>query len=465
MNTVTSRKGGRMTGFFLHPNSKEEIIDSYDEDIIVTNHAGIIVKASQISGRYYGIRAEDLLGKSVYDLEKRGIFSPAITPLVLLQKKKVVVIQATPSGRKALITGVPFFNESGEVEFVLSYSYEVAELLVIQEYMKELENEMSLAKEELSLLRKENLTIDGLTMENRTTRIAYETARNAAALDVSVIFYGEQGTGKTTMAKFIHNESKRKNGPFIEIDCETMPEAMFERELFGGEFEQRVTGLLTLAHEGTLYLKGIDKLSVHLQGKVANVLKERRFTPINATTFFPLDVRLISSAENALTESIAVKKFHQDLYYMLHIVPIHLKPLRERKEDLSALISIYLSQFSIAHTTTKKLSDDVFNQLLLLDWHGNHGELKNVIERLVVQSTSPIITAKDLPPEYRKKTDDDLSIIHLEGRTLPSILDDVEMKVLRDAQERYRTTTEIAKFLGISQPSVVRKLKKYTDIE
>ena len=91
-----------------------------------------------------------------------------------------------------------------------------------------------------------------LTIENRTTRIAYETARNAAALDVSVILYGEQGTGKTTMAKFIHNESKRKNGPFIEIDCETMPEAMFERELFGGEFEQKVTGLLTLAHEGTL---------------------------------------------------------------------------------------------------------------------------------------------------------------------------------------------------------------------
>ena len=96
---------------------------------------------------------------------------------------------------------MPFFNEAGEVEFVLSYSYEVAELLVIQEYMKELGKEMSLAKEELSLLRKENLTIDGLTIENRTTRIAYETARNAAALDVSVILYGEQGTGKTTMAK------------------------------------------------------------------------------------------------------------------------------------------------------------------------------------------------------------------------------------------------------------------------
>ena len=366
MNTVTFRKGGRMTGFFLHPNSKEEIIDSYDEDIIVTNHAGIIVKASQISGRYYGIRAEELLGKSVYELEKGGIFSPAITPLVLLQKKKVVVIQATPSGRKALITGMPFFNESGEVEFVLSYSYEVAELLVIQEYMKELENEMSLAKEELSLLRKENLTIDGLTIENRTTRIAYETARMRQHSMFLSSFTGNKEPEKRqwqssfitkasgTMDPSLKSTAKQCLKRCLNVNCSV-------------ETEQRETGLLTLANGGTLYLKGIDKLSVRLQGKVANVLKERKYTPINVATAFPLDVRLISSAENALTEAVSDKTFHQDLYYMLHIVPIHLKPLRDRKEDLSALISIYLSQFSITHTTTKKLSDDVFNQLLLLD--------------------------------------------------------------------------------------------------
>ncbi|WP_255452136.1 sigma 54-interacting transcriptional regulator [Sporosarcina sp. ANT_H38] len=385
--------------------------------------------------------------------------------MVLLQKKKVVIIQATPSGRKALITGMPFFNEFGEVEFVLSYSYEVAELLVIQEYMKELEYEMSLAKEELSLLRKENLIIEGLTIENRSTRVAFETARNAATLDVPVVLYGESGTGKSTMAKVIHNESTRKDGPYIEIDCETTPEAMFERELFGGEFEDKETGLLTLSRGGSLYLKGIDKLSLHLQGKLAKVLKERKYTPTNTETALPLETRLISSSESTLTEAVSEKTFHQDLYYMLHIVPIHLKPLRERKEDLSALITNYLNRYSTAYNTAKKLSDDLFKQLLLLQWDGNISELKNVMERLVVQSPSNIIIIKDLPPEYRKEISEDLSIIHLEGRTLPSILEDVEMKVLRDAQERYRTTTEIAKFLGISQPSVVRKLKKYTDIE
>lgn len=454
-----------MTGLFLHPNSKEEVIDSYEEDIILTNQAGMIVKASHISGRHYGIQAGELLGKSVYELEKKGIFSPAITPLVIQQKKKVVVIQTTTTGQKVLITGMPFFNEAGEVEYVLSYSYEVSELLVIQEYMKELEQEMLLAKDELSLLRKEKLTIDGLTMESRSTRVAYETARNAATLDVSVILYGEQGTGKSTMAKVIHKESLRKEGPFIEIDLETLPEAMVERELFGGTFEQKETGLVTLAHRGTLYLKGIDKLPLHLQGKLTHVLKERKYTPSGAESALPLDVRLISSSETPLAEAVTNGTFHQDLYYLLHIVPIHLHPLRERKEDVRALISTYLEKFSAHYRTVKQLADDVYMYLLQMKWPGNHGELVHVMERLVVQSASTIITIHDLPPEYRQDTEDDLSMLQLEGQSLPHILESVEMKVLRNAQQRYRTTTEIAKVLGISQPSVVRKLKKYSELE
>ncbi len=454
-----------MTGLFLHPNSKEEVIDSYEEDIILTNQAGIIVKASHISGRQYDIPAEELLGQSVYDLEKKGIFSPAITPLVLQQKKKVVVIQTTTTGHKVLITGMPFFNEAGDVEYVLSYSYEVSELLVIQAYMKELEQEMLLAKDELSLLRKEKLEIDGLTIENRSTRVAYETARNAAPLDVSIVVTGEQGTGKSTMAKVIHKESGRKNGPFIEIDFETMPEAMFERELFGSEFDQTETGLLTLAHGGTLYLNGVDKLPLHLQGKLTQILKERKYTPLGTEISLPLDVRLISSSETTLAEAVSEKAFHRDLYYLLNIVPIHLQPLRDRKEDVRALISTYLEQFSADYQTVKKLSDDVYFHLCQLDWPGNHGELINVMERLVVLSASTVITIQDLPPEYRKETGEDLSMFQLEGQSLTHILESVEMKVLRDAQLRYKTTTEMAKVLGISQPSVVRKLKKYAHIE
>lgn len=449
-----------MTGFYLHPNSNQEIIDTTEEDIIVTNHQGIIIKASSISGRHYDIAAAKLLGKSVYDLEFEGIFSPAVTPLVLKQKKKVVVVQTTPAGQKVLITGIPFFNEAREIEFVISYSYEVSELLIIQNYLSELEHEMKLVKEEISLLRKEQLEIEGLIIENRSTRRAYNSAQKAAALDVSVVIYGEHGTGKTTMAKYIHKESRRSNGPFITIDCETIPEALFEQKLVGITDEK--IGLLTLANGGTLFLKGIDKLSPHLQAMLAQILHKKKYCPLYAADELSLDVRVVSASEIQLNE---LTSFQKDLYYILHIVPIELKPLRERKQDLSYLISTHLHHFSLKHKLERTLRDDVYNHLLDLEWPGNHYELMNVIERLVIQSTSAIITMEDLPAEYRPYTEQGQYNVELEGSSLPTILERVEKEVLINAQERYRTTTEIAKFLGISQPTVVRKLQKYTELK
>lgn len=447
-----------MTGLYLHPNTKKEIIDTTEEDIIVTNHLGIIIKASKISGRHYGIDAIDLLGRSVYELERDNIFSPAISPLVLKQKKKVVVVQTTPEGQKVLITGIPIFNEVGEIEFIISYSYEISDLLIIQDYLKELEYEMLIAKEELTLLRKENLIFDGLVIENRSTRQAYESAHKAAPVDVSVIIYGEYSSGKSTMAKFIHAESKRSAGPFIEIDCETIPDALFEQKLFGIDNEK--AGLLALSNGGTLFLKGIDKLSPVLQGKLAQVLKEKLYCSMHSNEQLPIDVRVISSSETKLIE---LPSFQKDLYYLLHIVPIELRALRERKQDLSALILMYIHRFSKKYSVERKLSDEVYSHLLHLEWTGNHYELINVIERLVVQSTSTIIKMADLPSEYRTETTNEQYNIGLEGGSLPSILDSVEKKVLINAQKRYRTTTEMAKALGISQPTVVRKLQKYTE--
>jgi transcriptional regulator with PAS, ATPase and Fis domain len=445
-----------MTGFYLHPNSEQEIIDTSEEDIIVTNHKGIIVKASKISGKHYGIDPIQLLGRSVYELEKEGVFSPAITPLVLKKQKKIVLVQTTPDGRKVLITGIPLFNELNEIEYVISYSYEVSELLIIQDYLKELKHEMKMAKEELTLLRKKNLKIDGLVIENRSTRRAYESAGKAAPLDVSVVIYGEHGTGKTTLAKNIHSESVRNKASFIIVDCETIPEALFEQKLLGVNNEK--IGMLSLAHKGTLFLKGIDKLAPHLQSILARILQEKKYSSLYATETRPLDVRVISSSEIQLNE---IPSFQKDLYYMLHVVPIELKPLRERKQDLSRLIPIYLQQFSLKHRKECSLRDDVYNHLLDLYWLDNHHELMNVIERMVVQSTTAMITMDDLPMEYRLPMEQGRYNVELEGSSLPIILERVEKEVLFNAQERYRTTTEIAKYLGISQPTVVRKLQKY----
>lgn len=459
-----------MAQFHLTPNSVQEVLESHDEDVIVTNHEGIIVKATRISGDRYGIEAEDLIGKSVYDLEKKGIFSPAITPLVLKEKKKVVRIQKTKSGAKILITGMPFFNYQGEVDYVISYSYDVSELLVIQDYMKEIDYEMSKAQEEVQYLRRQLFTKKEFIIKSKSTTEAFKTAHRIASLDVSVVLYGEQGTGKTTIAKEIHKDSKRSNGAFMEVDCATIPESLLLSELVGEEENGKGThtGLLAIAEGGTLFFKNIDRMTLYLQTKLLKILKERRFQPLGSDSYYSMNVRFISSTETNLQSSVDNQSFLNELYYLLNIVPIHLLPIRERIEDVSALIYHFLQVFCNKYHTEKMLTDRVFAQLLQFEWKGNIQELRYVMERLVVQSEGENIDIQALPHEYRLQ-EDELQEFNFEGETLPHILEQVEMQVINRAKNRYRTTTEMAKILGISQPSVVRKLKKYknanTEIE
>ncbi len=455
-----------MAQFHLTPNSVQEVLETHDEDVIVTNHEGIIMKATRISGQRYGIEAEDLIGKSVYELEKEGVFSPAITPLVLKEKKKVVRIQDTKSGSKILITGMPFFNFNGDVDYVISYSYDVSELLVIQDYMKEIDYAISKAQEEVQYLRRQMFTKKDFVMRSKRTQEAFTTAHRVAGLDVSVVVSGEQGTGKTTLAKEIHKESTRSNGPFIELDCATVPESLLLKELVGEQAVEQpvVLGLLGIAEGGTLFLKNIDRLALHLQTKLVKILKEERFQPFGSDVYRSLNARLISSTESNLQEAVTQRTFLSELYYLLNIVPIQLNPLRERIEDVSALISYFLQTFTVKYKTKKMITDEVFAQLLQLEWKGNIQELRHVVERMVVHSEGEVIGVHDLPLEYRI-SDDEFSEFNFEGETLPDILEQVEMQVIWRAKKRYRTTTEMAKILGISQPSVVRKLKKYTQTE
>lgn len=406
-------RGNTMNALYLLPNAEQEVIDSYDEDIMVTNRDGIIIKATHISGQQYGLAAKELLGQSVYELEAKGIFAPAITPPVLKQKKKVVLVQKTSTDRKVLITGIPLFNDKHEVEFVVSYSYDVSELLVLQDYLQELEGEISRVKGELTLLREKSLSFDGIISESRSMKQIMKTITKIAPLQVPVILQGENGVGKSTLAKLIHKQSTFRDGPFIEVNCATIPEAILEYELMGNlssEASSKV-GYMQMARSGTLYLQGVDELSLASQTTLLKAIQQHQG-----------NFRIISSTEIDLEELMAEKHFREDLYYLLHVVPIQIEPLRERLEDLSKVIEKYLGKFCASYQVTKTLSDDLYHELLHLEWSGNHLEVKNLLERLVVQSESSVITKDDLPIEYRRR-DADLNTLEIEGRTLPKILE------------------------------------------
>ena len=434
-----------MNSLFLLPNTHEEIIDTYDEDIIVTTREGRIIKVSLLSGEPYGVAPEELLGKSVYELEAEGIFSPAITPLVLEKKKKVVLRQNTPSGRKVLITGIPLFNDKGEVEFVVSYSYDMSQLMVMKEYLGNLESEMSKVKGELTHLRNQQLQIEGCVMETPSSSRALQTAIKMAQLEVPVVIQGEPGTGKTALAKFIHSQSNRRDAAFIEVNCGAIPESVFDISFTGLKGD----GYLPLAAGGTLVLNELDQLSAASQAALFKILKQ------------PHQARVIASSSALIEGAVTAGKFREDLFYLLHLAVIELKPLRERPDDLDQAISYFLDSLNQIYDQQKAVSDDLHFHLLQLPWKGNFRELRNVLERSFIESESALITLDDLPLSYQPDSDERIGF-ELDGQTLPHILESVEKKVLLNAQKRYRTTTEMANVLGISQPSVVRKLKKYT---
>lgn len=437
-----------MNSMLLLPNTDEEIMDTHDEDIIITTREGKIIKVTQISGEHYGMTPSELLGQSVFDLESQGIFSPAITPEVVEKKKKVVTVQTTPSGRKVLITGIPLFNEQREVEYVISYSYELSELIVMKEYLQDLETEMSKVKEELAHLRDQHIQIDDSVMESPSSARVLTTALKMARIDAPIVIQGERGVGKTSLAKFIHSQGNRSEGAFIEVNCSTIPEAMFEIA-FTGHPNSSSQGFLSLASGGSLVLKEIDQLSIASQAVLFSLLNKQSST------------RIIAISETPLDELVIQDRFRDDLFYLLHIAPIQLMPLRERPEDLEKAIFLYLQGLNEKYKVQKKLANEVYFHLLQLEWKGNFRELRNVLERIVIESESNMITLQDLPLQYQPSKEEQIGI-EFDGQTLPHILEFVEKKVLLNTQKRYKTTTEMAHALGISQPSVVRKLKKYS---
>ena len=436
-----------MNSMLLLPNTDEEIIDTHDEDIIITTREGKIIKVTQISGEHYGLSPGDLLGKSVYDLEAQGIFSPAITPEVVKKKKKVVTVQTTPSGRKVLITGIPLFNDQREVEFVISYSFELSELIVMKEYLQDLETEMSKVKEELAHLRDQHIQMAGSIMESPSSIRAIKTALKMARIDAPIVIHGESGVGKTSLAKFIHSQSNRSDGPFIEVNCGTIPDTVFEIA-FTGNKDSMSQGYLSLADGGSLVLKEIDQLSISSQTVLFNLLNNQHSTRIIALSEIPLD------------ELVTQGALREDLFYLLHIAPIQIKPIRERPEDLEKAIAQFMQKLIDKYNDPKKITDDLYVYLLQLKWEGNFRELQNVLERSFIESETTVVTLQDLPANYRPMDEEQIGF-EIEGQTLPTILDFVEKKVLLNAQNHYKTTTEMARVLGISQPSVVRKLKKH----
>lgn len=248
-------------------------------------------------------------------------------------------------------------------------------------------------------LLSERYDFSNIVAKSQKMQKVLEAVAQIANIDSTVFIHGESGTGKELIAKAIHLASERKDKPFVAINCAAIPEALLESKLFGhekGAFTGAVRstkGLFAQAHEGAIFLDEIGDMSLSIQAKVLRVLQERQFYPLGSEKLVEVDVRVIAATNKDLEDQVKQGLFREDLFYRIHVIPIYLPPLRERKEDIPPLADHFLKKFSQQmKKDIKGLSPSALQKLMLHDWPGNARELENTIEYAVAMAQREILT-------------------------------------------------------------------------
>ena len=292
-----------------------------------------------------------------------------------------------------------------------------------------------------------------------------DIVRRVSATESTVLITGESGTGKELLATEIHNHSFRRNAPFVVVDCGALVETLFESELFGhvkgsftGAYETK-HGRFEVADGGTIFLDEIGNISLNIQAKLLRAIQEREITRIGSNQPLKVDVRIIAATNEDLAECVKAGRFREDLFYRLSVVPLHIPPLRERKEDIPLLLDHFIAKYNLkARKRIAQLSPAAKKTLMEYEWPGNIRELENTIERAVVLTEKDQIELEDLLYHGIGST---ISFMQPTGGKYKT-LEEMEheyIKVVLQSQHGNRSQT--AKILGIDRKTLLSKIKKF----
>lgn len=286
--------------------------------------------------------------------------------------------------------------------------------------------------------------------------------------DAPVLIQAETGCGKELIAQEVVKYSDRWDQPYVKINCSAVAESLFESELFGyeegaftGAVKKGKKGLLEIASGGTIFLDEIGELPMGMQAKLLRVLQEQEIIRVGGTSPIPINVRVIAATNRPLQQLVREDCFRKDLYYRLNVLPITIAPLRERKDDIPVLAEHFLQKYSKIHGTPKNLTPSAIEALCAYNWPGNVRELENIMERLVVWGTSEHIQREDIQMVTVFEVEDPLSWYERDRLTLPETIAIVERHEIQKAIEICGTTRKAAKRLGISQSTLVRRMREF----
>lgn len=449
------------------PYEIESLLNLSFDELFISDSEGKVLWISSSCEKNYGLTQEQITGQYVTDLEESGIFFPSATRMTLSSRERVTIIQETSMGEKFIVTANPIFDREGKLFRVVSNSRKVSELYRVRSKLEEVLECTNNYNGENNYMF-EDTNRKRMVGKSENMEQVMSLAQKVSIVDVTVLLEGETGCGKSMLANTIHEMSLRNKGPFIEVDCSTIPPHLIESELFGytsgsftGANKQGKKGIIEAAEGGTLFLDEIGEIPMNLQIKLLRLIQDHSITKIGSNKLIHVNIRIIAATNKNLAKMVDEGKFRKDLYYRLNVVPIYIAPLRERPEDISLLVDHFAHTLNEKYKSNKKMSSETLESIYNYDWPGNIRELENIMERLWVVSDGDLIkisklseTIRNFPLEGKDKTVNSKSI-------LSRAIDDVERRILLESWHMYQNTYLMAEHLGISQATVVRKLQKY----
>jgi PAS domain S-box-containing protein/TyrR family helix-turn-helix protein len=450
----------------------EAVFQSSHDGLWLLDKAGKVLNINPAAERLMGVRAKDVIGKNIKYLVKKRLLNDAVSPKVLELKRTVNMVQyVSKTDKSILATGTPVLDENGDISMVVVNDRDMTELNRVSEKLTETQQVLSKNRDQLAEISMAELKENRIVVENRKMRAVLTTARKLGKMGASnILIQGESGTGKGLVAKFIHHVAAKKKRPFITINCAAIPETLLEAELFGyekGAFTGADTrgkaGLFELANGGTLFLDEIGELPYQVQAKLLKCLEDYKIMRIGGLRPIKINCVIIAATNRDLETLVKQKAFRHDLFYRLNIFTLKVPPLRERPEDIFELAHVFLNQFNEQYGVNKKISSRAMDYLQSYRFSGNVRELINLIRQGVVLAESDYLDDIIQKSVIKTSTAENclLPMDPEEPFQLKEKLQAVEKTIIENLYRQNLSTREMARRLGISQPSVINKLKRF----
>ena len=448
------------------------ILDTMKVGIIITDREGTVLWGNQYYSDLAKFHISDYFGRNVREISKReNVTLPEHKTLfdtVLQKNAEIHEVVKYNTNDYVITTVAPVIDTSGQPTFFLYTITNYSETLRMQKELS-LSHARTSALEEQLLELQFRKQLGDIVVKDRTMKHIFQMGARLAFVPASVVILGESGVGKDVLAKFIHRSGPRKEQPFIHVNLGAIPKELFESQLFGyapgaftGASRSGKLGLIRLADKGTLFLDEVGELPLDIQAKLLQVLQDKAVRAIGSTEMVPVDVRIISATNRDLAGMVQNGTFRLDLYYRLNVIELKIPPLRQRRDEIPLLAYQFLQGFNERYGTHKALSPEVIESFRAYPWPGNIRELRHVMESLVVLGPEEIISAEQLPGEFRENQMAKRTTLSSYGDAgLKSILGSIERQILREALEKYPTAAEAAAFLKVDPSTLAKKRKRY----